>query len=88
MKDRRQLLKGLAIGSVWSAPVVSSVMIPAHGATTCGELEVRCFTRDDCEMLVDCDFDDDCMRERYCLERPSTGEILCLRVPCLIGLPI
>jgi hypothetical protein len=40
MKDRRELLKGLAIGSVWSVPVVQSIIIPAHGATTCGELEL------------------------------------------------
>ena len=30
MKDRRELLKGLAVGSVWSAPVVSSVALPVH----------------------------------------------------------
>ena len=35
MKDRRELLKGLAVGSVWATPVVSSVMLPAHAATSC-----------------------------------------------------
>ena len=34
MKDRRELLKGLAVGSVWATPVVSSVVLPAHANTT------------------------------------------------------
>lgn len=34
MKDRRSLLKGLAISSVWSVPVVSSIVLPAHGDTS------------------------------------------------------
>jgi len=33
-KNRRKLLKGLAIGSAWSAPVVSSVMLPVHAQTS------------------------------------------------------
>ncbi len=37
MKDRRELLKGLAVGSVWATPVVSSVMLPVHAATS-GEI--------------------------------------------------
>jgi hypothetical protein len=43
MKDRRNLLKGLAVGSVWATPVVSSVMLPAHAATTGCSV---CFTID------------------------------------------
>ena len=69
MKDRRELLKGLAVGSVWATPVVSSIIIPAHGATTCGEpvpfdgspehVEISgiCAGRDDvqiCEQWVPC----------------------------------
>ena len=38
MKDRRNLLKGIAVGSAWSVPVVSSVVLPAHATTSCGEL--------------------------------------------------
>ena len=34
MKDRRELLKGLAVGSVWATPVVSSVVLPVHAETT------------------------------------------------------
>ncbi len=34
MKNRRDLLKGITIGSVWVAPVVSSVILPAHATTT------------------------------------------------------
>ena len=34
MKDRRELLKGLAVGSAWATPVVSSVVLPVHAATT------------------------------------------------------
>jgi hypothetical protein len=34
MKDRRELLKGLAVGSVWATPVVSSVVLPVHAATS------------------------------------------------------
>jgi hypothetical protein len=38
MKDRRELLKVLGVagvtGTVWKKPVVDSVMLPAHGATT------------------------------------------------------
>ena len=35
MKDRRELLKGLAVGSVWATPVVSSVVLPVHASTSC-----------------------------------------------------
>lgn len=34
MKNRRGLLKGLAVGSVWATPVVSSVVLPVHAATS------------------------------------------------------
>jgi len=34
MKDRRELLKGLAVGSVWAAPVVSSVVLPVHAQSS------------------------------------------------------
>ena len=34
MKDRRELLKGLVVGSVWATPVVSSVVLPVHAETT------------------------------------------------------
>ena len=77
MKDRRELLKGLAIGSAWATPVVSSVMIPAHGATTCGELEIRCPSQ---EEWCDCEGDPVCLAERYCVDQ---GELVCRRFECL-----
>ena len=43
MKDRRELLKGLAVGSVWATPVVSSVVLPVH-AETSGEASSTGFT--------------------------------------------
>ena len=36
-KDKRDVLKGLAVGSVWSTPVVSSVILPTHAGTTSGD---------------------------------------------------
>ena len=36
MKDRRELLKGLAVGSVWATPVVSGVVLPVHANTSGG----------------------------------------------------
>ena len=33
-KNKREILKGLAIGSVWATPVVSSVVLPVHASTT------------------------------------------------------
>ena len=43
MKDRRELLKGLAVGSVWATPVVSSVVLPVHADTSgCGGIEPGC----------------------------------------------
>ena len=33
-KNKRDVLKGLAVGSVWAAPVVSSVILPAHAKTS------------------------------------------------------
>ena len=33
-KNKRDVLKGLAVGSVWATPVVSSVMLPAHAITS------------------------------------------------------
>ena len=50
-ENRRNILKGLAIGGpvAWAKPVVDSVVIPAHGATTCGEQ--RCPSDEDCEMI-------------------------------------
>ncbi len=37
-KSRRNILKGLAVGApaVWAKPVVDSIVLPAHGATTGG----------------------------------------------------
>ena len=35
MKDRRDLLKGLAVSTAWATPVVSSVVLPVHAATSC-----------------------------------------------------
>ena len=35
MKDRRNLLKGIAVGSAWATPVVSSVVLPVHAETSC-----------------------------------------------------
>ena len=32
--DRRKALKAFAVGSVWTAPVVSSVVLPVHAATS------------------------------------------------------
>lgn len=34
MKDRRNLIRGLAVGSVWATPVVSSVVLPVHAEAT------------------------------------------------------
>ena len=34
-KNKRELLKGLAMGSAWATPVVSGVILPAHGSTSC-----------------------------------------------------
>ena len=34
MKDRRELLKGLAVGSAWATPVVSSMVLPVHAETS------------------------------------------------------
>ena len=34
MKDRRDLLKRLMVGSAWAAPAVSSVVLPVHAQTT------------------------------------------------------
>jgi len=33
-KNKRNILKGLAIGSVWTTPVISSVILPAHAETS------------------------------------------------------
>ena len=33
-KNKRELLKGLAIGSVWATPVVTSVVLPVHAGTS------------------------------------------------------
>lgn len=34
MNKRREIIKAMGIGSIWSAPVVQSVFLPAHAATT------------------------------------------------------
>ena len=38
MKIRRKLLKSIAIAApiTWSKPVIDSVLLPAHGMTSCG----------------------------------------------------
>ncbi len=33
-KNKRELLKGLAVGSAWVTPVVSSVVLPVHAETS------------------------------------------------------
>lgn len=33
-KNKRDVLKGLAVGSVWATPVVSSVVLPVHAQTS------------------------------------------------------
>lgn len=36
-QTKRDILKGLAVGSVWSTPIASSAILPAHAQTTaCG----------------------------------------------------
>ncbi len=39
-QSRRNILKGLAVGTpaVWAKPVVDSVVLPAHAATSCGKV--------------------------------------------------
>jgi len=79
MNNRRKLLLALSGASavtVWTKPVVDAVMIPAHGATTCGELVLY---SDDIEEHVialntcfetweqDCDIWISCMAES-CIE--------------------
>ena len=32
--NRRQILQGLGLGTVWTAPIISSVTLPTHAATT------------------------------------------------------
>ncbi|WP_189398575.1 hypothetical protein [Arenicella chitinivorans] len=32
--SRRSLLKGVGLGSVWSTPIVSSILLPAHAQTS------------------------------------------------------
>ncbi|MEM7561793.1 MAG: hypothetical protein AAF353_01955 [Pseudomonadota bacterium] len=47
MKDRRALLKDLAVGTAWVAPVISSVVLPVHAQTTQSNariLSVQIFT--------------------------------------------
>ena len=36
-KNKRDVLKGLAVGSVWATPVVSSVVLPVHAETSGNE---------------------------------------------------
>lgn len=43
-KSKRDVLKGLAAGSVWSAPVVSSIVLPAHASTTMQGAPAGCYT--------------------------------------------
>ena len=43
MKDRRELLKGLAVGSVWATPVVASVVLPVHATTSSTSCPGGCF---------------------------------------------
>ena len=42
MKDRRELLKGLAVSTAWATPVVTSVMLPAHARSS-----LQCLTNSD-----------------------------------------
>ena len=46
MSKRRELLKGLAVGSVWAAPVVSSIVLPVHAQTSCLLLILSCHIND------------------------------------------
>lgn len=32
--DRRSIFEGVAVGTAWFAPVIQSVVIPLHAATT------------------------------------------------------
>ena len=36
MKNRRELIKGIGLGSVWSTPVIQSIVLPAHAQTSPG----------------------------------------------------
>jgi hypothetical protein len=61
VKDRRELLKGLAVGSVgsvWSVPVVSSVLLPSHGGASPvvnAKTSLPCLTTDDVTFeILDC----------------------------------
>ncbi len=49
-KSRRQVLKGLAVTApvAWATPVVESVILPAHGATTDVPVPVVCSAEPGC----------------------------------------
>ena len=54
MKDRRDILKGLAVGPIWATPVVSSVVLPVHAGTTCEEISrtISCTGSEDSELCA------------------------------------
>ena len=51
MKDRRKLLKGLAVSSAWATPVVSSVVLPVHARSSGPE---QCLEQTIPEQTVGC----------------------------------
>ena len=55
-KNKRDVLKGLAVGSVWATPVVSSVVLPVHASTSCdGLVDVSIvFTYFETHTIVEC----------------------------------
>ena len=42
-KNKRDVLKGLAVGSVWATPVVTSVVLPVHATTSSTSCPGGCF---------------------------------------------
>jgi hypothetical protein len=55
MKDRRELLKGLAVGSAWATPVVSSVVLPVHAETSGSSGCAGCYSYEGGSYLVGSD---------------------------------
>ena len=59
-KNKRGLLKGLALGSAWSAPVVTAITLPPHAQSTPCEVAAGCYVYD-CSLVSsnesgDCSF--------------------------------
>ena len=82
-EKRRKVLKSLAVGApvVWAKPVVDSVLLPAHGAMSCEQVQSFDLLEHESERALCCSQSNNATEWVNCLAAlcisATEGELVC-----------